>query len=249
MKLSVVIPVFNESDFISDVLFRVQNVGLKNIDKEIIVIDDFSIDGTREFLEELAQLKKMPGANASKICADRQLDVTKIKVIFHEKNRGKGAALQSGFKQSTGDVIVIQDADLELDPNDYSKLLEPIEKGAADVVYGSRFLCNNKKSFYFWHYAANKFLTSLSNVLTGLKLSDMECCYKMFTREVINHLEMRENRFGFEPEFTAKVAKLGYRIFEVPISYHSRTYEEGRKIRWRDGIRAIYCIIKYNLTR
>ncbi|RME04539.1 MAG: glycosyltransferase family 2 protein [Planctomycetota bacterium] len=229
MKLSVIIPVYNEKHTISQVLQAVQNV--QNIEKEILVVDDCSTDGTRELLQN--ELKN-------------QYD----QLLLHEKNQGKGAAIRTGLQHFTGDVVVIQDADLEYNPQDYHLLLTPILEGKADVVYGSRFITGQcRRVLYFWHMVVNKFLTTFSNMLTNLNLTDMETCYKMFRKEVIQQINIEENRFGIEPEITAKIAKLNVRIYEVGISYYGRTYEEGKKIGWKDGLRAIYAILKYNLLR
>lgn len=227
MKLSVVIPVYNEKNTIRDIVRRVQDV---NLNKEIIIVDDCSTDGTRE------TLKLMEGED-------------NIRIFFQPGNMGKGAALREGFKHATGDVVVIQDADLEYDPQEYKVLIDPILKGKADVVYGSRFLSGPHRVLFFWHYVGNKILTMLSNMLTNLNLSDMETCYKMFKRDILSKIELEQNRFGFEPEITAKVAKLGCRVYEVPISYYGRDYSEGKKIGWKDGFVAIYCIIKYSLFK
>lgn len=228
MKLTVVIPCYNERGTIAAI---VDAVGASSWpEQEIIVIDDCSTDGTREVLEAIS----------GKI--DR--------LIRHDANRGKGAAIRSGVAAATGEVVIIQDADLEYDPSEYGKLLEPIAEGKADVVYGSRFIgAEPHRVLYFWHRMGNGFLTLLSNMLTNLNLTDMETCYKVFRREVIQGISIEEDRFGFEPEITAKIARGGFRIYEVGISYHGRTYEEGKKIGWRDGVRAIWCILKYNLAR
>lgn len=226
MKLTVVIPVYNERETLEQLLDKVIEAPIP--DKEIIVIDDFSTDGTRELLQERLHEK----------CA---------KVLYHPVNMGKGAALRTGFSHAQGDVVVIQDADMEYDPQEYPKLMAPIDAGKADVVYGSRFSGGEAhRVVYYWHMMGNKFLTQLSNMFTNINLTDMETCYKMFRREIIQSIEIREDRFGFEPEITAKVSRLGCRIYEVGISYYGRTYEEGKKIGWRDGVRAIVAIIKYN---
>jgi glycosyltransferase involved in cell wall biosynthesis len=227
MKLSVVIPVYNEKDTIKQICDAIRAV---NIEKEIILVDDCSTDGTREIIRQLADAS--------------------IKVIFHDRNMGKGAALRRGFKKVTGDIVIIQDADLEYDPGQYPKLIQPILDGKADVVYGSRFVTGDyRRVLFFWHMVGNNFLTLLSNMLTNLNLTDMETCYKVFRREVLEKITIEEDRFGFEPEITAKISKLDVRIYEIGISYSGRTYKEGKKIGWKDGLRAIYCIIKYNLLR
>jgi glycosyltransferase involved in cell wall biosynthesis len=227
MKLSVIIPCYNELDTILQVVNSVKSAPVENL--EIIVVDDCSTDGTRELLQKHAEQ-----------VVDR--------IIYHSHNQGKGAALKSGFASVTGDIVIIQDADLEYDPQEYPLLLEPIVNDKADVVYGSRFQGGRPhRVVYYWHMVGNRFLTMLSNMLTNINLTDMETCYKAFRREVIQAVDIQENRFGFEPEITAKVAKMGCRIYEVGISYYGRTYQEGKKIGWRDGFRAIYCILKYNL--
>ena len=229
-KLSIVIPVYNEIATLEMIVAAVKAVELPLI-KEIILVDDASQDGTIEVMQ-------------NKI---NDPDVVKI---FHENNQGKGAALRTGFSRATGDIILIQDADLEYDPKEYTKLLEPILAGKADVVYGSRFMGSDAhRVLYFWHMIGNKLLTLVSNMFTNINLTDMETCYKVFTRQVIDNISICENRFGFEPEITAKVAKQRCRIYEVGISYNGRSYEEGKKIGWRDGVRAFWCIVKYNLLK
>ena len=230
MKLSVVIPVYNEAATIRALIDRVRAVATP-IEKEIVIVDDCSTDGTAAVL---APLTIEPHIN----------------VLFHHVNQGKGAALRTGFAAATGDVVIIQDADLEYDPNEYPKLLQPILDGRADVVYGSRFAGGEcHRVLYFWHSLGNRFLTLLSNAFTNLNLTDMETCYKVFRRDVIKSIRIEENRFGFEPEITAKIAEGRYRVYEVGISYSGRTYEEGKKIGWRDGFRAIWCILKYRPRR
>jgi glycosyltransferase involved in cell wall biosynthesis len=225
-RLSVVIPVFNEIDTVATVVERVRGSG---VPCEIILVDDGSTDGTRELLESWRG----------------QADLT---IVLHERNQGKGAALKTGFLRATGDAVIVQDADLEYDPAEYRYLLQPIVEGQADVVFGSRFLGDSQRVLYFWHYVGNRGLTTLSNCFTNLNLTDMETCYKVFRRDVIERIapRLREQRFGIEPELTAKVAGLpGVRIYERPISYCGRTYAEGKKITWRDGFRALWCILRY----
>lgn len=229
MKLTVVIPCYNERNTIQEIVTAVKRSPIQ--DKEIIIVDDCSTDGTRDVLRSTIA---------------PQVD----KIVYHEVNQGKGAALRTGFKHATGDVVVVQDADLEYDPQEYGRLLEPIEAGKADVVFGSRFISDRPhRVVYFWHRVGNHVLTLCSNMFSNLNLTDMETCYKMFKREIIQSIEIEESRFGFEPEITAKVAALRCRIYEVGISYYGRTYDEGKKIGWRDGVRAIYAIVKYNLFR
>ncbi len=225
VKLSIVIPVYNEKNTLSTLLTRVEAV---DYDKEIVLVDDCSTDGTREIVESYKNKKEYT-------------------VAIHPHNQGKGAALRTGFAQASGDIIIIQDADLEYDPRDYGKLLEPILDGRADVVYGSRFLGGPHRVLFFWHYLGNMALTLLSNILTNLNLTDMETCYKVFTRQVLDSIDLKCNRFGFEPEFTSKVAKQKFRIYEVPISYSGRDYAEGKKIGWKDGVAAIWFIIRFRL--
>ena len=247
MKLSVVIPVYNERPAISEVLTNVQEVDVNGAEKEIIVVDDCSSDGTREFLQGLCAAKASTNPGVPHIVeSGREVPVENIRVFFQDRNQGKGAALRRGFKEATGDVIVVQDADLEYDPMEYPRLLAPIRAGIADVVYGSRFLGGPHRVLYFWHYVGNKLLTTLSNMFTNINLTDMETCYKMFRKEVLEGIDLEQNRFGIEPEITAKVVKAGWRIYEVPISYHGRTYAEGKKIGWKDGFKALYCIIRYS---
>ncbi len=225
MKVSVIIPVYNEKSTIREILKRVFQVDL---DLETIVVDDCSTDGTRDVYPELEQY----------------ID----KLILHEKNMGKGAAVRAGIAAATGEVVLVQDADLEYDPSEYHRLLRPILEDRADAVYGSRFKGSEEhRVLYFWHYIGNTMLTILSNMFTGLNLSDVETCYKAFRASLIKSLDLKENRFGFEPEVTAKIAKAKARVYEVGISYRGRTYIEGKKIGWRDGLRAVYCIIKYGL--
>ena len=225
VKLSIVIPVYNEKNTLSTLLTRVEAV---DYDKEIVLVDDCSTDGTREIVESYKNKKEYT-------------------VAIHPHNQGKGAALRTGFAQASGDIIIIQDADLEYDPRDYGKLLEPILDGRADVVYGSRFLGGPHRVLFFWHYLGNMALTLLSNITTNLNLTDMETCYKVFTRQVLDSIDLKCNRFGFEPEFTSKVAKQKFRIYEVPISYSGRDYAEGKKIGWKDGVAAIWFIIRFRL--
>ena len=229
MKLSIVIPCYNERQTIHQIIAAVNSAPVS--DKEIIVVDDYSTDGTREILrEEIAPLVD--------------------KILYHEVNKGKGAALRTGFENASGDIVIVQDADLEYDPQEYPALMDPIVKDKADVVFGSRFVSGQPhRVVYFWHMIGNKFLTLLSNMFTNLNLTDMETCYKMFRKDVIKSIRIEEDRFGFEPEITAKVARGGWRIYEIGISYYGRTYSEGKKIGWRDGFRAIMAIVKYNLCK
>jgi glycosyltransferase involved in cell wall biosynthesis len=244
MKVSVVMPAYNERHTIEEVLLRVQAVELN---KEVIVIDDGSTDGTRELLRDFEKAQAAGHRDVQLPEGNERLSLENIRFLFQPQNCGKGAALRVGFEAATGDVVIVQDADLEYDPHDYAKILAPIFDGRADVVYGSRFLGGPQRVHYFWHYAGNKFLTLLSDMLTNLKLTDMETCYKAFRKEVLDGIRLQSNRFGFEPECTAKIAKGSWRIYEVPISYAGRTYAEGKKITWRDGFSTLWCILRYNL--
>ena len=231
MQISVVIPVYNEEDTIREIVSRVLKTTCDL--KEVILVDDCSRDASAEIIEN----ELMPSDS-------------RLRLVKHEKNQGKGAALRTGFGDVTGDIVIIQDADLEYDPAEYPFLVAPILEGKADVVYGSRFVGSRPhRVVYFWHMVGNKVLTLMSNMMTNINLTDMETCYKVFRREVIQEVQIEENRFGFEPEITAKIARQRCRIYEVGISYSGRTYSEGKKITWRDGVWAIYCILKYNLRR
>ena len=226
MILSIIIPCYNESKTIVSLIDAVKKSPVK--DREIIIVDDGSKDGTRDILN--------------------QLNDPEVRIIFHSKNKGKGAALRTGFNEAKGDICIVQDADLEYDPQEIPLVIQPILDGKADVVFGSRFQSGRPhRVVYFWHRIGNGLLTLMSNFLTDLNLSDMETCYKAFRREIIQSVNIRENRFGFEPEVTAKISKMNIRIYEVGISYYGRTYDEGKKIGWKDGVRAVYCILKYNL--
>jgi len=234
VKLSVLIPVYNEKNTLREAILRVQRV---NVPKEIIVIDDGSKDGSRDILASL-------DADAKK----KTDPMNELKVIFKSVNEGKGAAIRSGLAEVTGAIVIVQDADLEYNPQDYPKLLEPIEAGEADVVYGTRFYGGGPhRVLFFWHYVGNQILTLFANILTNLNLSDMEVGYKAFRADILKKIQIKSNRFGFEPEITVKIAKIGCRIFEVPISYYGRTYKEGKKITWKDGFAAFYCLLRYRL--
>jgi glycosyltransferase involved in cell wall biosynthesis len=235
LVLSVVIPVYNERNTLREILHRVQSVA---VPKQIVLVDDCSTDGTREVLKALAE------------------EQPELTIVYHDKNQGKGAALRTGFRYATGKIVIVQDADLEYDPAQYPQLIQPIIEGKADVVYGSRFIGETHRVLYFWHSLANQFLTLLSNIFTNLNLTDMEVCYKVFRREVIQGITLKSDRFGFEPEVTAKVARFVMpplegrparkcRVYEMPVSYSGRDYKEGKKIGWKDGIQALYCIIRY----
>jgi glycosyltransferase involved in cell wall biosynthesis len=226
-RLSIVVPVYNERNTIEEVLTRIREV---EFDKEIIVVDDCSTDGTREILQAL------PLTDG-------------LSIVLQPVNRGKGAALHRGFREARGDIVIVQDADLEYDPRDYAHLIEPIERGAADVVYGSRFLSGPHRVLLYWHFVGNRLLTTMSNMFTNLNLSDVWTGYKAFRRDVLQTLELREERFGFEPEVTAKIARGRYRVYEVAISYWGRSYAEGKKITWRDGFKAIWYVVRYNLFK
>jgi len=228
MKLSIVIPVFNEKDTLEEIMRRVQATPY---DKEVIVVDDASADGSREIIARLAQT------------------YDNIRAFYHDRNQGKGAALRTGFAQVSGDVVLIQDADLEYNPTDYPALLEPIQRGVADVVFGSRLIgAAPHRVLFFWHYVGNKVVTTISNMFTNLNLTDMETCYKVFRAEVLNKIRIKAERFGVEPELTAKIAKQRCRVYEVPISYDGRDYAQGKKITWKDGFAALYYIIRFSFT-
>lgn len=243
-RITVVMPVYNERQYIEEIIRRVQESGIVS---ELIIVDDGSTDGTREWLLSMAALQANGQQEAEILEGSARLWFRNVRFLFQTKNCGKGAALQWAFAVATGDVVIVQDADLEYDPRDYGKLLEPILDGRADVVYGSRFLGGPQRVHYFWHYVANRILTLLSDMLTNLKLTDIETCYKVLRREVLEGIQLKSNRFGFEPEITAKVAKGKWRVYEVPISYSGRTYEEGKKITWRDGVHTLWCILRYRI--
>lgn len=227
MKLSIIVPVYNEKETIKEILKRIRDVDIGNIEKEIIIVDDFSDDGSREVLK--GEEKKG------------------VIVLYHERNRGKGAAIRTALGHITGDLVIIQDADLEYDPEDYNKLLLPILKERADVVYGSRFT-GERKNMLFWHWVGNRFLTLITNIFYNTTLSDMETCYKLFRREVLKGIRIRSDRFNFEPEITAKILRKGIKIYEVPISYAGREYHKGKKITWKDGFSALWTLVKYRFV-
>ena len=227
-KLSIVMPVYNEKDTVEKIISRVMSVDV-GLEKELVIVDDFSQDGTRDILAKLYD--------------------PRIKVFFHPENLGKGSALQTGFSKAAGDIVLVQDADLEYDPDEYPVLLHPILDGRADVVYGSRFLSGPHRVLFFWHSVGNKLLTTFSNMLSNLNLTDMETCYKVFKKSVLDRIKLKSKRFGFEPEVTIKISKIKVRIYEVPISYSGRDYSEGKKIGWKDGFAAIFHLIRYKFFR
>jgi len=239
MRTTLVIPVYNELPTLAELLRRVVEV---DFPKELVIVDDCSTDGSREFLAALKEqgLPLLGGAPKNE---------NTLRIVFQERNSGKGAALRRGFAEASGDIVIVQDADLEYDPRDIVRVIQPIVDGAADVVYGSRFIGSPRRVLYFWHTVLNKALTTASNMTSDLNLTDMETCYKAFRAEVLAGITIEEDRFGFEPEITAKIARRNLRVYEVPISYHGRTYAEGKKIGWKDGVRAIYAIGKYSLRR
>ena len=244
-KVSVVIPVYNEKNTIEEILRRVLDATVR---REVIIVDDCSTDGTRQMLENMAARQAHGEGEVPATDGGFPITLGDLRILFQEKNCGKGAALKRGFAEAAGDVVIVQDADLEYDPLDYPKLLEPILDGRADVVFGSRFLSGPQRVHYFWHYVGNRFLTLLSDIFTNLNITDMETCYKVFRREVLQGIRLRSRRFGFEPEITAKVAKGKWRVYEVPISYAGRSYEEGKKITWKDGVQALWCIVRYRIA-
>jgi glycosyltransferase involved in cell wall biosynthesis len=245
VKLSLVIPVYNELATLPEIVSRIAAVDL---DKELVFVDDMSSDGSRELLSDLREqgLERWLAAHGKQRPLRR---TNEVQVLLQPQNMGKGAALRAGFAAATGDIIVVQDADLEYDPQDLPRVIAPIVDGIADVTFGSRFIGTPRRVLFFWHQMLNSGLTLLSNMFNDLNVTDMETCYKAFRADVLKAITVEENRFGIEPELTAKVAKMRLRIYEVPISYHGRTYEEGKKIGWKDGVRAIYCIVKYGVRR
>jgi glycosyltransferase involved in cell wall biosynthesis len=226
MKLSIIMPVFNEKKTLPIILNQLKAVKIPRVSQEIVIVDDHSTDGTKEILKEIK--KKQPS----------------LRIIFHSQNQGKGAAVRTGLHQASGDIFLIQDADLEYDPQDIPRLIKPIQEGKAEVVYGSRFT-GERRNMLFWHMMGNRLLTFLTNLLYNTTLSDMEVCYKLFTKKALKNVKLKEDRFGFDPEITAKVLKIGFRIYEVPISYAGREFEEGKKIKWHDGLRILWVLIKY----
>jgi len=245
VKLSLVIPVYNELATLPEIVSRVAAVDL---DKELVLVDDMSTDGSRELLTELREqgLERWLAARSKQ---RPRRGANELQVLLQPKNMGKGAALRAGFAAATGDIIVVQDADLEYDPQELPRVIAPIVDGIADVTFGSRFTGTPRRVLFFWHQMLNNCLTLLSNMFNDLNVTDMETCYKAFRAEVIKAITVEENRFGIEPELTAKVARMHLRIYEVPVSYHGRTYDEGKKIGWKDGVRALYCIVKYGVRR
>lgn len=228
-KVSIVVPVYNEADNLSQIMTAIENASVCGLKKELIFINDASQDNSLEILKKLTKSKPH-------------------RVLNHSKNKGKGAALKTGFSAASGDIIIIQDSDLEYDPNEYERLLEPILNGQADIVYGSRFLGSGPhRVLYYWHYLGNQFLTTFSNIVSNINLTDMETCYKVFKREILQEITLEQDRFGFEPEFTIKVSRLNRPIYEVGISYFGRSYQEGKKITWRDGVKTIWCLLKYGI--
>ena len=242
MTVSLVIPVYNEAPTLKELVRRVVAVEL---DKELVFVDDGSTDGSREMLTDLEQRSLAAWLPAGAHLSGQN----RVQVVLQPKNAGKGAALRTGFARATGDIVVIQDADLEYDPRDIPRVIQPIVDGIADVCFGSRFIGSPRRALYFWHTVLNKSLTLLSNALNDINVTDMETCYKAFRADVIKSIEVEEDRFGIEPELTAKIAKKRLRVYEVPVSYQGRTYEEGKKIGWKDGVRALYCILKYGIRR
>ncbi|HXU01438.1 MAG TPA: glycosyltransferase family 2 protein [Polyangia bacterium] len=245
MKLSLVIPVYNELATLPEIVSRIAAV---DIDKELVIVDDMSTDGSREALVELRDegLERWLAAHGKQ---RPRLRINEVQVLLQPQNMGKGAALRAGFAATTGDIVVIQDADLEYDPQDLLRVIQPIVDGIADVTFGSRFIGTPRRALFFWHQMLNNALTLLSNMFNDLNITDMETCYKAFRSDIIRSITVEENRFGIEPELTAKVARMRLRIYEVPVSYHGRTYDEGKKIGWTDGVRALYCIVKYGVRR
>ena len=245
MKLSLVIPVYNELPTLPEIVSRIAAV---DVDKELVLVDDMSTDGSREALTELRDqgLERWLAGHGKQ---RPRLRTNEIRVLLQPQNMGKGAALRAGFAATTGDIVAIQDADLEYDPQDLLRVIQPIVEGIADVTFGSRFIGTPRRALFFWHQMLNNALTLLSNMFNDLNITDMETCYKAFRSDVIKQITIEENRFGIEPELTAKVARMRQRIYEVPVSYHGRTYDEGKKIGWTDGVRALYCIVKYGIRR
>jgi len=240
--------VFNEVNYLEEVLYRIQSVKLPDVDMEIIIVDDCSKDGTEKLLRSWSSgLDK--GILYHEYSENRRIELKRLKIFFQDQNMGKGAAVKKGFSEASGDIVLVQDADLEYDPKDYSKLIRPILDQKVDVVYGSRFSKGKPENIYLTNYLANRFLTKISNLFTGLKLTDMETCYKAFSKDVIGKIDIHEQRFGIEPEITSKISKLKLKVVEIPVSYKGRKNSDGKKIRMKDGLRAVWCIIKYNLFK